>query len=331
MHRLAVYGWDEHEPRLLNALQHAAHFTLAAVGDTRPSALVRARAATGSPCYQHAIEMFRHVRYDAALLATPAGAVQAAQAAAAGGSAVLLAGDQADGATVVEAAEAALRARVPFAVLRPRLQQAGLAFLLNLAASDTGWRPRYLDVTVAAPGDAIETARDLVALANRLMQHTPEAVVGSAIATADEARTFATAELRYADGRLASLRARGAETERITLFAECPLGELELTTDGVRSTVTMPGPDGRRETSHLTDRDPFVLEAQRATRVLAGEASDALYAPRDGGVLLALEQAMDTGQATRVEERSSRANLVLLGSRGSATSTPSGHLHLVGV
>lgn len=331
MHRLAVYGWNEHEARLLNALQHAAPFTLAAVGDVRPSALIRARAATGGPCYQHPIEMFRHSRYDAALLATTAGAAQAAQAAAAAGAAVLLAGDQADGVTVAEAAEAALRARVPFAVLRPRLQQAGLAFLMELAAADAGWRPRYLDVSVSSPSDAIEAARDLVALTDRLVQLTPAAVAGTAVAGADEDRTFATAELRYADGRLVSLRTRSAKAERISLFAECALGELELTTDGAQSTITMTGRDGQRETSRLTDRDPFVLEAQRATRVLAGEASDALHAPRDGSVLLALEQAMDTGQVTRVEERSSRANLVLMSGRGSATSTRSGHLHLVGV
>lgn len=331
MHRLAVYGWDEHEARLLNALQHAAPFTLAAVGDARAAALVRARAATGGPCYQHPIEMFRHGRYDAALLAESAGAAQAAQAAAGGGAAILVAGDRADGATVAEAAEAALRARVPFAVLRPRLQQAGLAFLLDLAASDAGWRPRTLDISVASSSDAIEAARDLVALAGRLVRLTPAAVAGTAVAGADEDRTFATAELRYADGRLASLRARSARTERISLFAECALGDLELTTDGAESTVTMTGHDGKRETAHLTDRDPFVLEAQRATRVLAGEASDALHAPRDGSVLLALEQAMDTGQVTRVEERSSRANLVLMSGQGGPTSTRSGHLHLVGV
>ncbi|MGE3856006.1 MAG: hypothetical protein AB7G21_03475 [Dehalococcoidia bacterium] len=330
MHTLAVYGWDEHEPRLLNALQHAAPFRLAAVGDGRTAALVRARAATGSPCYQHATEMFRREHFDAALLASAAGAAQVAQAAAGSGAAVLLAGDQADGGTILEAGEAALRARVPFAVLRPRLQHAGIAFLLNLVASEPGWRPCYLEATLAGPADALELIRNAVAVADRLMQTTPDAVSGTAIGGDEVAATAATGELRY-DGRLATLRARGAEEDRVTLLAECPLGQLELTTLGAHSTVTMTLRDGRRETSRLTDRDPFVLEAQRAARALTGEGGDALLAPRDGSVLLALEQAMDTGQVVLVEERSSRANLVLVESHGAPTSTPRGRLHLVGV
>jgi len=330
MHTLAVYGWDEHEPRLLNALQHAAPFRLAAVGDGRTAALVRARTATGTPCYQHATEMFRRGSYDAALLASSAGAGQVAQAAAGSGAALLLAGDHADGGTIVEAVEAALRARVPFAVLRPRLQHAGIAFLLNLVAAEPGWRPRYLEASLAGPADAIELMRNAVALADRLMQLTPASVSGTSIDSDDPAATVATAELRYA-GRLATLRARGAEADRVTLLADCPLGQLELSGTGTHSTITMTLQDGRRETSRLTDRDPFVLEAQRAARTLAGDAADALLAPRDGSVLLALEQAMETGQVAMVEERSSRANLVLVESHGALTSTPRGRLHLVGV
>ncbi len=244
---------------------------------------------------------------------------------------MFLVGDQADGATIVEAVEAALRERVPFATLRPRLQQSGLAFLLNLVEADAGWRPRYLEASIAGFADAVELMRDAIALTNRLMQHTPSAVTGTAIGDDAPERTLATAELRYADERLATLRTRGAATERITLLADCPLGELELTAEGAKSTITMSLRDGRRETSRLTDRDPFVLEAQRTMRVLAGESADALHAPRDGSVLLALEQAMDTGQVVTVEERSSRANLVLVESHGSPTSTRRGRLHLVGV
>ncbi|MEI7925332.1 MAG: hypothetical protein WCI61_03945, partial [Chloroflexota bacterium] len=202
---------------------------------------------------------------------------------------------------------------------------------LNLVEADAGWRPRYLETSIAGTADAVEQMRDAVALANRLMQHTPSAVTGTAIGDDAPERTLATAELRYADERLATLRTRGAATERITLLADCPLGELELTAEGAKSTITMSLRDGRRETSRLTDRDPFVLEAQRTMRVLAGESADALHAPRDGSVLLALEQAMDTGQVVTVEERSSRANLVLVESHGSPTSTRRGRLHLVGV
>lgn len=330
MHTLAVYGWDEHEPRLLNALQHAAPFRLAAVGDGHAAALVRARAATGSPCYPHATEMFRRNHFDAALIASSSGAGQVAQAAAGSGAAVFLAGDQADGAAIVETVEAALRARTPLAILRPRLQHAGLAFLLNLVASEPGWRPRYLELSMTGRGDALELMRNAVAAANRLVQHTPDAVSGAVIGDEDIAGAAATAELRY-PGRLASLRTRVAEAERVTLLADSPMGVLEVNSLDAHSTVTMTFRGGRRETSRLTDRDPFVLEAQRAARALSGETTDALLAPRDGAVLLAVEEAMETGQVVAVEERSSRANLMLVESRGAPTSSPRGRLHLVGV
>ena len=173
--------------------------------------------------------------------------------------------------------------------------------------------------------------RDTVTFANRLMQHAPAGVTGTALESEDAQRTVATAELRYQDQRLATLRTRGAALDSVALHADCPAGELELLTDGPKSTITMALRDGRRETSRLTDHDPFVLEAQRAARAVSGESSDALHAPRDGAVLLALEQAMDTGQVTMVEERSTRANLVLVESHGAPTSTRRGHLHLVGM
>ncbi len=332
MNRLAVYGWDEDEPRLLDALQRDARFTLAAIGDRHASALVRARAATGRPCYQHALEMFRTARYDAALLASSEGAMQAAQAAANAGAAVLLLGECADGATIIEASEAALRARVPFALMRPRLQQAGLAFLVNLAASDVGWRPRFLDLTLAAPTGATELSRDAIALANRLMQTTPSSVTGTALGDNEfDGCDTVTAEFRYPEVRLASLRARTSTVERVSLFAECPLGELELRAEDGATTLTMSRRDGRRETSRLTDGDLFAAEAQRATRVIAGDASDALFAPRDGGVLLALERSILTGQVALVEEPSSRSHFVLMEGHAVAPSQRLGHLRLVGV
>ncbi|MEI6136345.1 MAG: hypothetical protein WCQ48_02875 [Chloroflexota bacterium] len=330
MHRLAIYGWDDQAQLLLNALQHAAPFTVTAVGDRSASALVRARAATGSPCYQHVLEMFRGASYDAALLMANEGAAQAAEGAANAGAAVLLAGDRADGLTMIEAAEATMRARVPFAVLRPRLQRAGIAFLASLAASDAGWRPRFLDVSMAGPGDAMELARDVTALANRLMLAAPISAVGSAVGDEDlPDSTAVTAELRYAEGLLVSLRARTSSTEQTTLFADCPLGELELRSHAGVATLTVSSRDGRSETSKLTDSDTLALEARRATRVLAGDGTDALLAPRDGSVLLALERSLETGQVVMVEERSTRANLVLVEGHGVMTSTPRGRLHVV--
>ncbi len=340
MHRLAIYGWDDDTERLLGALRSTAPFAVAAVGDHSAGALVRARAATGSPCYQHVLEMFRGARYDVALLMAGAGAAQAAEAAAQSGAAVLLSGDHADGTTVIEAAEAAMRARVPFAMLRPRLQQSGTAFLLQLAASDAGWRPRLLDVSLVGPAGAPALMRDATALANRLMLAPPISAVGSAWGDdedegyEDTLNAAVAAELRYADGSLTSLRARTSRAAEMTLFADCPLGELELRSDGDAATLTLSFRDGRRETSTLTDGDTLALEARRMTRALSGDGTDALLAPRDGSVLLALKRSLETGQVAAVEERSTRANLVLVEGRGVMASPPQGtargHLHVVG-
>ncbi len=143
--------------------------------------------------------------------------------------------------------------------------------------------------------------------------------------------TAIVAELRYPDGRLASVRVRTGPSEQVRLLAECALGELELRTDGSESVLSMSLANGGRETSTLIDGDLFALEARRAARVLSGDPGDALLAPRDGSLLLALEQSLETGQVTAVEERSSRANFVLITGRGQPTALRRGHLHLVGV
>ena len=331
MDRLAISGWTDQAARLLAALQDIASVSVAAIGDRDPAALVRARAATGSPCYQHSLEMLRSARYDTALIALDLGAAQAAETAASAGAAVLLSGACADGTTLVEAAEATMRAHVPLAVLRPRLQEAGIAFLLDLAAGDAGWRPRYIEIGLAGPTGAPELARDAVAIAGRMLHATPESAVGFVAGDEELDYTVLTADLRYADGSLASLRARTAGIDQTTIFAECALGDLDLRSEDGTAMLTITARDGRRETSRMTDGDTFALEARRALRALAGEGSDALLAPRDGSVLCALEQSIETGQVVAVEERSSRANLVLVEGRGVVTSTPSGRLHLVGV
>ena len=150
--------------------------------------------------------------------------------------------------------------------------------------------------------------------------HDEDALTGAAVA----------AELRYADGSLASIRTRTADAARSTVFADCPLGELELNSEDGEATLTLSFRDGRSETTRLSDGDTLALEARRLTRALDGDGTDALLAPRDGSVLRALEQSLETGQVVAVEERSTRANLMLVEGRGVLPSTPRGRLHVVG-
>ena len=279
--------------------------------------------------------MFQLAEYDTALIATGDTAAQAAHAAAATGASLMILGSEADGHTLVDTVEVALRAHVPFVVLRPRLQQAALAFLVELAAADTGWRPHFLDLAITGTDEAMRVARDAVAIAQRLM-HGTAASVGAGAIGEPSMRSVVTGEIRYADARIASLRARTGTEEQVRLVADCPFGELELRSDAGESTLTMRFRDGRRDQSHLLDRDLFAQEALRAARVIQqssadGHADDALFAPRDGSALIALEQSIETGQIVAVEERSTRANLVLMEGHGLPTETRRGHLHLVGV
>lgn len=330
MRRIAVYGWDEHSALLVQALERAGGLVAVAVGDRRAAALVRARQATGLPCYQHVLEMLRSADYDAALIGATAAAPQVAQQAAAHGAALLLVGDQAEGATLLQAAESALHHSVPLLVIRPRLQQVGLAFLFSLAAADSGWRPRFLDLSLSGAGAVPALLRDAVAIAGRLLPDLPAQAVASFLGN-DAAETAAiAAALRYPDGRLASLRARTGVEERLTLFADCALGVMELASAGTEATLTMTRRDGSRETTRMVDGDTLALEAARVRAALRGERGEALLVPRDGAVLRALEEALDSGNATAVVDRAPRANLHLVRGGGTAASPPRGELRLVG-
>ena len=64
MEQLAVYGWSDATPALLETLREVAGFEAVAVGDERPAALVRARAATGLPGFQHVREMARKAAFE---------------------------------------------------------------------------------------------------------------------------------------------------------------------------------------------------------------------------------------------------------------------------
>ena len=328
--RVAIYGWDETARPQLEALERVAGLRAIAVGDRRPAALVRARTATGLPCYQHVLEMLRGAEYDAALINSAEGGAQAAQAAAPRAAALLLIGPQADASTLMEAAEAALRYRVPLTVLRPRLQQAGLAFTLRLAGADPGWRPQYLDIAMAGPAGALSLLRDAVAIAARLTTETPTQVVSSYFGDDEEDATAFVVQLRYADGRLTSLRTREAPETHLSLFADTNLGTLELRHAQAESTLAMAIRNGRRETSTLPDGDTLALEAERARTATGAIATDALFAPRESAILQAIELSSANGYVVSVQERSSRANLQLVESGTQAPTPRAGRVRLIG-
>ena len=100
MKRLAVCGWDEQSAALLRAISLRTDLRVVAIGDDRPAALVRARAATGLPCYQHVREMLRAVDYDAVLIGDTADRETLLEIASERGASILLRGAVADGRTL---------------------------------------------------------------------------------------------------------------------------------------------------------------------------------------------------------------------------------------
>ncbi|MEX2229441.1 MAG: hypothetical protein WEB13_07355, partial [Dehalococcoidia bacterium] len=206
MNRLALCGWTEEAPRLLRALQLRARLEAVAVGDRQAVQLVRARGATGLPCYQHVLEMLRTVDLDAVVITEAAAVEELANIAAARGVDLLLCGDAMTGSALEAAAEAARRHRVALAVIRPRLRSAGLAFLADLVAADASWQPRFASVDVAGPAAAAVHLRTGVALIARLLPALPATAIGSVLDGAVDDAYAIAAQLR-GEGMLAAISA----------------------------------------------------------------------------------------------------------------------------
>src|SRR5438132_530227 len=72
----------------------------------------------------------------------------------------------------------------------------------------------------------------------------------------------ASALLRYEDGRLVTLTARGDSPPRLTLSAQCDAGTAEVDTTAGESRVALTPWNGDAERSVLHDRDLLALEAE---------------------------------------------------------------------
>jgi hypothetical protein len=143
MERLAVFGWHEGLPALLEGLEQHAGLRAAAVGDEAATPLMQARKATTLPCFQHLLPMARSTAYDAALVSTELTA-ELATTIAGQGADLILCGDQLDAASLSAAAEAASHAGVAVTVVRPSMPSAAFLFLSDLMRSGRDWTPRFM-------------------------------------------------------------------------------------------------------------------------------------------------------------------------------------------
>ncbi len=337
MHDLALFGWavfareDGSLARLLDRLERRASLRPVAVGDDSASRLVRARTATGLPCYQHLLEMARVTEYDAALINTPTFAAEIAERAAARGADLLVSGDRLDAEALSDVAISAVRHGVKLAVLRPALRDAGYAFLRGLIADDGGWAPRFVGLELSGDRDATALLRDAVSAALRLSQAAPLTVSASAAGSGEEPEVL-VAQLRFREQALTSLTARPAPAERLRLSVKAHAGEVELESGqrGTQLALTVAGE--APENSRLPRSDIEDLEAVRVASIRSGAAADTLPAHHEAATLHAVERALASGRAEPVSAPTPRAALRVLEGGGRTPSTPrAGRLRLVGV
>lgn len=304
MNRLALCGWTEDAPRLLRALQLRARLepVAVAVGDRHAVQLVRARGATGLPCYQHVLEMLRTVALDAVVITEAATAEELVDTAAAHGADLLLHGDAMNGAALEAAVDAARRHRVALAVLRPRLRSAGLTFLTDLVTADASWQPRFVTIDVAGPDSAMTHLRTAVALIARLVPTLPVAALGTVLdGNVDHGYALA-AQLRSTDGAFSAITAHSEAAPSLRLGFQSPAGSAELLCSaGGTSTLTLTAPSGAAEGSTLRDADLLAEEAARVVAVRDGETHELLTVEREARILRALEGALATGHVTLVD------------------------------
>ena len=321
---LAVLGWDERVERVLPLLEAHAGCRLVGVGDRSGVALVRARAATGAPCFQHTAEMVRRLDYDALLITDPEAGAELANTAAARGADLFAFGDALPRAALEAFATAAVRHGVALALLRPLLQSSGVAHVRALAAGDPSARPALLTLELQDRRRPEALLRDAVALAVRLLGAAPERVTAAATGASTDG---IAAQLRDADGALATVLATtGPPAVRLLACDASEVIELEDRDGAIELTVRTP--DGAMTAQRLHDADPLVLEATRVSTVLAGDAEDLRLAHRETAVLGALESALVTGQTHHVAEPGVRATLQLLDG-GTRTSARTGRLRVV--
>lgn len=339
MDRLIVCGWDEDAAALLETLlaelRGRARLQAVAVGDGHASQLVRARAATQLPCYQHLRELVRGVPHDAVLLGAAGVASEVALTATLSGADLLALGDRLDSESLELVADAAVHHGVALALLRPALRASGLTFLSELVDADPRWTPLALDIELSDQREASYILRDLVAAATRLVPVAPLELCATAGGPDPADPLTLSVQLRYADQSLVTLTARAHRADggrALRLSGQSEAGAFALDSCDGDSRVTITPWRGEPERSLLRDGNPAVLEAERVATIRLGTSLDARLAHREAAILSAIEAALESRGFEPVQSRGARAVLRLV--TGDVDSPPvvsarSGQLHLV--
>ncbi|MCC6237059.1 MAG: hypothetical protein IT299_05740 [Dehalococcoidia bacterium] len=299
MRRLAVYGWSDATPTLLVALRERAGFEAVAIGDERPAALVRARAATGLPGFQHVREMARKADCDAVLVGDGALAAEVAEAAAARGAALLLAGGSAGADVLERAAVAAERHGVELRVLRPWLRSAAAT---EVVARLEGRTPSLLTIEASGPNAPMHRMRDLIALAARLVGSRVTDLSATQAGDPFEGAPL-VAHLRLAEGRVAVLTVRMALRPVLRVLASDENGTLEVRAREQLIEIEEHRATGNasQESRQLPAESPQAWLVAEAGRIAEADATDLTLARSEAATLRAIEHALGGSFAEAVD------------------------------
>ena len=329
MKRVAVCGWDQQTAALLRAIAQRTDLRPVAIGDDRPAALVRARTATGLPCYQHLREMLRAVDYDAVLIGEAADPEALLQLAAEHRASILLRGDVANARTLRAAADAVSAGAAGLNILRPELNHAGFDLLTGLTTGDAGWEPYLVQIDLSAAlgmDVGLNAAAGLIA---RLQPEPASQVIASAVRDRTDLPTTASIQVRHGEHALTVLTLHGHPDDSCRIVIEAPTARAEFTNRTGTSALVLEPAGAVPERSELVDDDLLDLEALR----LADPASrrlDERLAPHEAALLTAIDGSLHTGFVAPVRDPGARGNLRVLEGGQLTTSPRAGHLRVVG-
>ncbi len=329
MKRLVVCGWDERSAALVRALALRTDLRAVAIGDDRPAALVRARAATGLPCYQHLREMLRAVDYDAVLIGDATDREALLELATERGASILLRGDVADARTLRSATDAVSAGTNALNVVRPELNHAGVDLLTSLAGGDADWAPNLVQIEVN-DADGIDTAvHTAVALVARLQPESATQVVVATLRGPTDTVMSANIQIRHTERALTVVTVQDRLEEWWRISVQAPAGTAELVNRDGASTLTLEPTNGTAEQSDLVDDDLLDVEAIRLADP-SSQRTDERFAPYEAALLTAVDGSINTGFVTPVREFSTRGNLRVLEGGQLTTAPREGHLRILG-
>ena len=327
MKQLAVCGWDEYTAALVDAFAERAGLRPVAIGDDRPASLVRARTATGLPCYQHLREMLRAADYDAVLIGTTVDRESLVELTAMKGAALLIRGDVANADTLNAAAAATIKTGNELHLVRPELQRSGIELLMNLVGTDPAWTPTLVAIELTAANGTRSALQSAAALALRLQGATAtQAFISEAGYDGHEA-LLASVQIRHGKRALTTLLVRPGADEACRVTIEAPAGMAELVARDGNAVLDVFPLDGEPEHTVLTDEDLILAEASRIGG--SGTRIDELFAPHEAALLSAIEASLATGFVTPVQDPGTRGSLRVLEGGDHGTSRRRGHLHLI--